>query len=227
LEAFDYQRYETGASPVWTPLRFPGQYYDEETDLFENWNRYYDPSIGRYLQPEPMLPVGAHLGAAYAYAANNPIKFTDPDGRYILEGECPNFSRAIKMARERAGCEANSDAKACKCNKALLCNICDYLDDSSLPRVRPEAMPVEKEKKCFWGGLICLTVKTITTQGRTSPRDGWAEVWVNKDLCEGENNVAELAKTLLHEALHVCVIHARVPGAADEGRVTDAANQCF
>ena len=55
LEGYEYQRYQTGAQPFWTPLRFPGQYHDAETDLFENWNRYYDPSIGRYLQPEPML----------------------------------------------------------------------------------------------------------------------------------------------------------------------------
>jgi RHS repeat-associated protein len=53
LEGYEYQRYQTGAQSFWTPLRFPGQYYDAETDLFKNWNRYYDPSIGRYLQPEP------------------------------------------------------------------------------------------------------------------------------------------------------------------------------
>jgi len=38
-----------------TSLRFPGQYADAETDFFENWNRYYDSSVGRYLQPDPKL----------------------------------------------------------------------------------------------------------------------------------------------------------------------------
>jgi RHS repeat-associated protein len=93
LEAYEYQRYQTGALPLWTPLRFPGQYHDAETDLFENWNRYYDPSIGRYLQPEPMLVnprfvVGMArrgFGApAYAYAVNNPVNYVDPDGLKVM-----------------------------------------------------------------------------------------------------------------------------------------------
>jgi RHS repeat-associated protein len=80
VEAFEYQRYQTGAQPFWTSMRFPGQYYDAETDLFENWNRYYDPGVGRYLQPEPVLAVGPNSLPAYAYAANNPMRFTDRTG---------------------------------------------------------------------------------------------------------------------------------------------------
>ncbi|HZH15385.1 MAG TPA: RHS repeat-associated core domain-containing protein [Archangium sp.] len=90
LEAYEYQRYQTGAQPFWTPLRFPGQYHDAETDLFENWNRYYDPSIGRYLQPEPMLQRPemlkwyAQRGQSlppYGYAGSNPVNLVDPTGK--------------------------------------------------------------------------------------------------------------------------------------------------
>ncbi|WP_158625701.1 RHS repeat protein [Corallococcus carmarthensis] len=81
MESYEYQRYQTGAQPFWTPLRFAGHYYDAETDLFENWNRYYDPSVGRYLQPEPMLAKGPAALPAYAYAVNNPIGVTDPTGK--------------------------------------------------------------------------------------------------------------------------------------------------
>ncbi|WP_395831305.1 RHS repeat-associated core domain-containing protein [Archangium violaceum] len=80
LEAYEYQRYQTGAQPFWTPLRFPGQYYDAETDLFENWNRYYDPTIGRYLQSEPLLSEVASSLPAYSYALNNPMIMGDLDG---------------------------------------------------------------------------------------------------------------------------------------------------
>jgi RHS repeat-associated protein len=36
-----------------SPLRFPGQYYDPETGLHYNWQRYYDPVTGSYLSPDP------------------------------------------------------------------------------------------------------------------------------------------------------------------------------
>ncbi len=55
LEGYEFWRGQKTASRAWTPIRFPGQYYDAETDLFENWNRFYDPSIGRYLSPDPVL----------------------------------------------------------------------------------------------------------------------------------------------------------------------------
>jgi RHS repeat-associated protein len=95
VAGYEYRRYQAGASPAWTPLRFPGQYYDAETDLFENWNRYYDPSTGRYLQPEQLMQAPRQLVAlakkgmmpqAYAYALNNPLRYVDPDG---LAARCP------------------------------------------------------------------------------------------------------------------------------------------
>jgi RHS repeat-associated protein len=36
------------------PLRFPGQYHDDESDLHYNHQRYYDPATGRYLTPDPL-----------------------------------------------------------------------------------------------------------------------------------------------------------------------------
>ena len=84
------------ASP---PLRFPGQYYDAETDLFQNFNRFYDASIGRYLEAEPMwlysdelLPIaGAGRSTpSYAYAGNNPVNTTDPAGLSWLEFDREN-----------------------------------------------------------------------------------------------------------------------------------------
>jgi len=88
-EGYEYRRYQTGATAAWLPIRFPGQYFDGETDLFQNWNRFYDPSIGRYLEsdpvmlyPEKILPITREGGRTlvYAYALNNPVTEVDPNG---------------------------------------------------------------------------------------------------------------------------------------------------
>lgn len=55
LAGLKYRKYQTGANAFLTSLQFPGQYNDPETDLHENWNRNNDPSIERYLQPEPLI----------------------------------------------------------------------------------------------------------------------------------------------------------------------------
>ena len=69
LESIEYREYQAGATPLALPLRFPGQYDDPETDLHENWHRFYDPSTERYLEPEPMWAqpdfLHATLGAGF------------------------------------------------------------------------------------------------------------------------------------------------------------------
>jgi|GEM_PF-420901 len=59
-------------------LRFPGQYFDVQSGLYYNLNRFYSPELGRYMEPDPTgLKAGLN---PYAYAGNNPVMNTDPTG---------------------------------------------------------------------------------------------------------------------------------------------------
>ncbi|NKI94721.1 RHS repeat protein [Rhizobacter sp. SG703] len=59
-------------------LRFPGQYADVETGLFQNYFRTYDPSLGRYIQSDPVGLAGGWN--TYAYAEGQPTAYVDPRG---------------------------------------------------------------------------------------------------------------------------------------------------
>lgn len=69
-------------STAYTPLRFPGQYYDDETALNYNHFRYYDPENARYLTPDPLGLLPAPNPSTYVH---NPHTWADPLG---LAPEC-------------------------------------------------------------------------------------------------------------------------------------------
>jgi len=79
FDAFGNQMNEI-AQPTHNPFRFRGDgYWDAETGFVYLRNRYMDPSLGRFINEDP-IRCGLNW---FVYAANNPIMFTDPTGLSI------------------------------------------------------------------------------------------------------------------------------------------------
>jgi RHS repeat-associated protein len=59
-------------------LGFPGQWKDLAAGLYHNWNRDYDPALGRYMEADPIGLAGGNN--VYGYGWANPANLTDPMG---------------------------------------------------------------------------------------------------------------------------------------------------
>jgi RHS repeat-associated protein len=81
---------------AYTPLRFPGQYFDPETQLHYNYFRYYDPSIALYASADPL---GLEAGPSpHAYVVN-PLAWVD----YLGLLTCRQNARRLRRNMRREG----------------------------------------------------------------------------------------------------------------------------
>ena len=71
---------EISSGQITLNLRLAGQYADEETGLYYNYHRYYDPETGRYTTADPIgLRGGLNL---YAYVYNDPLGLAPGGANY-------------------------------------------------------------------------------------------------------------------------------------------------
>lgn len=64
-----------------TPFLFGGKEYDKETGLVYFGHRFYDPTLRTWLTADPLKQDENHL---YSYCFQNPLLYTDPDGRFVF-----------------------------------------------------------------------------------------------------------------------------------------------
>jgi RHS repeat-associated protein len=98
------------ASPTTNSIRYAARELDPETGIYNDRDRYYDPSSGRFISEDP---VGFKAGETnfYRYAANDPNDYIDPTGNVIVfspggSGNIPNYSAALGYLRDDPGCSS-------------------------------------------------------------------------------------------------------------------------
>jgi len=156
------------SSSVTNSLRFPGQYYDQETGLHYNFFRYYNSQVGRYLRPDPM----GHKGGShpFTYSDNNSINKLDPKGLFTITGNCGGNKAAIRAAVESA-CNTLettiTDPKLRKCIKKR----CDAENIKCHPCVNQNDPDTMGYNNCFLG-ICSYTIHIYATHPNAQNKFG-------------------------------------------------------
>ncbi len=89
-------------------FKYAGESYDSETGLYYQRARYYDPSMGRFINEDTYEgqidnPLSQNV---YTYVHNNPLIYSDPSGNYCVSadsnnthaGSCSSTSQKYEMS---------------------------------------------------------------------------------------------------------------------------------
>ncbi len=149
------------AQQVVTNLRLPGQ-YDERLfgslglqGPYYNWNRWYLPGVGRYLEADPLALFGMFSGEYgpdwYNYANGNPLRYIDPTGLAFQGGgrtpangggrdSCSFYND--ECYEKNYQCPRDKDPYPCQAERC-----CRKFDESDRARCTRVCL-IEEEKDC-------------------------------------------------------------------------------
>jgi RHS repeat-associated protein len=161
-------------------LRFPGQYYDSETGLAQNWNRDYSARVGRFYENDPWRSLPPRQ---YLYVNNNPLKHIDSKGLFSMVGFPAQLLDppidAFPIVAAQAVLNALSGLRHC-CGCALCSKAAETLEKATV-----------------------VYDESVTTCGETTVFDFMSgTVRVGPSAFSGLCGPCP-AKTIAHEALHL------------------------
>ncbi|HEY49203.1 MAG TPA: RHS repeat-associated core domain-containing protein [Dehalococcoidia bacterium] len=97
IKYYPYGETRESTGTLDTDKRFTGQRLDD-TGLYYYSARLYDPTIGRFISPDTLVPSPANPQAfnRYSYCLNNPLRYTDPSGHQMF---MPDYAEQVDGGR--------------------------------------------------------------------------------------------------------------------------------
>jgi RHS repeat-associated protein len=113
--------------------RLPGQVFDAESGLFQNWNREYNPRFGRYMQSDPIGLAGGLN--TFSYVESDPLGSSDPRGLFKMADLFPEGAPIVTMgnaygalAAYIVGVVTGNDALAREAMDGLQCSRAENIE---------------------------------------------------------------------------------------------------
>ena len=186
-------------SGVDNPYMFTGRRFDEETGIYHYRARQYDPTIGRFLQRDPIgYAAGMNL---YKYVSNNPLNWIDPSGLIRIS---PSTKRRFPKSSEYLGKYRPSNRARggySRITGASNSYITGGFKPGSGPLVSPASpRQLKKANGMYSNGRIKINTDILSAFEKGAPG---SEAW--------------LESTFLHEMTHYFDEEDGVDSPGDEG----------
>ena len=170
-------------------FRFNGKEWDEETGNFYYGARYYDPNISVWLSVDPLAHKYPSL-SSYAFVANNPIIFVDPDGKRIVFAKNSSVSFRLKVSFALTmGWLFSSNARR---------NINTVLFDGRTHTIHQHHGPTEENGKPHFGAGSHVKPKNLETWQNNYP-EGPAAKWDERGYQTNKNEQEDFENGTLRE----------------------------
>ncbi len=175
---------EESAQHLQQSLRLPGQQYDEESGLYYNRNRYYDPLQGRYITQDPIGLRGEWN--LYKYPLN-PVRFIDSLGlKFHVNGDPSDFNQAVEYLKQDSQMKETIDFLS---SSEETKNI-EYIEGTNV-RFNSNNMAI------YWNSRASLFCSTELNSKSQSPALGLGHEFAHAQyyLLDKENFMALLSRT--------------------------------
>ncbi|MFD5737225.1 putative T7SS-secreted protein [Streptomyces sioyaensis] len=159
---------------AYTPLRFPGQYFDPEAHLHYNYFRNFDPDTARYFTPDPLGLSPSPNPATYV---SNPLAWIDPLGLTPCE---------VALGYKHGGVEAFAQERGLK---HFMDVPPDLWRSKVLDAIKDNSVKIHVNMKGFSGGFEGMAKRGLGHEKGIAPHATEEEMgWIARAVKHGHRD---------------------------------------